>query len=485
MFVFISYSSIDSNQSSLLSSALKERKILHFLDKNQIQVGDDIPQVVLQNLEIATHFVLLLSPAGEDSSWVNFELGVATGLKLQQKGSLIIIPWMVYPLRDVPSFIATKKHVKTLEEVLSAIEKYQYTEDQGDWTKSFVRGYGYSSGGRFARALRLIGAADEFFPASRVHIISSSEPYELPDELLHTKSEVLSRLKRENAEKKAIFFNGPHTRLFDYHISDIDPDTEDKQITLFLSPIDWYDYSVVRWHTERANENNDRKWIEQHVKLDEVAATGRIRQSRLPNILDTATTLITSDGHLLYSARGERVSAAPNFSTSAVAENIHQKKDLSLSDASNAVLPSPFRAAIRGIAEEISPQIEEIFVSGRASLRCLGLSFDLAGYQPDMLFLAILPLSLEQTMTLFKEHAGVDFFEGKLMHADIEDQDSELSRCLGHDRWTGGGKASVIRAIEYLDALALKRRISRRGVILQLLKKMRIQTVIPNLLWFN
>ena len=319
---------------------------------------------------------------------------------------------------------------------------------------NYVDGFGYTYGGFTARALRLVGAADEFFPQDRVTIEVCRQPYVLPNAMLRTKADVLSRLESDAEQRKAPFFDGLHTRLVDYSIAGTDASTEQKRLTLHLGPIGWYDYSVMRWHTDQMNRADLTKYID----LEAIARTGSVVHTKLHNILDTATTLVTSDGYLLFAQRGTRVSGDETLLSSCVAENIHVQKDGSLSENANIECPAPFRAALRGIDEEMSPLIAQALVANGSPLFCLGLSFDLDAYHPDILFFAALSLTYEQVLKACRERPGQDFFEGHIRGVSLTGMDGSLARELSREKWTGGGKASALRALEFVETRALRGR---------------------------
>jgi hypothetical protein len=218
--------------------------------------------------------------------------------------------------------------------------------------------YLYHYGATTAASVRLIGAADEWFPPEVVHVQPSSETYSLPDDFLATRDEVLGRLQEEADRHNRLFFDGPNTRLISYACSPVEA-TEQKHLTLVLGPIGWYDYSVAKWHLDIILNPLDRERLRRYVDLDEIAESGNLRNSALTNILCTAITFITADGYLTYSKRSDRVSAQALKYTSCVAENIHQDKDRSLQQVPGE-LPAPYRAAIRGIEEEVSPQLADV-----------------------------------------------------------------------------------------------------------------------------
>jgi hypothetical protein len=310
--------------------------------------------------------------------------------------------------------------------------------------------YLYRLGPVTARAFRLVGAADEFFSPGSLTVEVDLTPYKLPKEWRQQRDHVLSSLARRAAETGALHFDGPHTRLIDYEIRIPDVSTEAKHLVLRFGPVQWFDYSIVRWFTDELLARKDYKTLNRYISFDAVAVDGQVKQIHLHNLVDTVTTIITSDGHVFWSARGKRVAVAQGLFSSAVAENIHQEKDRSLDPAANATLPSPFRTVVRGLEEELSPSIAAYVEANPHSVRLLGISFDLGAFHPDLLFLVLIPFSRAELLRVCHEQKGKDFIEGNLKSAALNRGFDELFHHLRTGRWTGAGMASVIRALEYV-----------------------------------
>lgn len=301
-----------------------------------------------------------------------------------------------------------------------------------------------------APSIRLVGARDETFPPARVHTDGTTEPYRLPDEFLATREQVVPRLRAHADSHGQMFFDGPNTRLVSYTATPRDA-TEDKHLTLKFGPIGWHDYSVGKWHLDRMLHPPDLKRLAEFVDLDEVAQSGVIRNSGFSNICCTATTIVTRDGFLAYSLRSDRVSSQSSKLTSCIAENMHQTKDRSLEPSHGAELPSPYRAAIRGAEEELSPTVAEFLRARPANLILLGMDFDLDSMQPDLLFILIWPGTLTDLRDKIKRNRGRDFVEGSMQA--VRFRSDELEHLLLQPGWVPGGKASVIRAVEFINAM--------------------------------
>ncbi|SRR5258708_8971361 len=165
----------------------------------------------------------------------------------------------------------------------------------------------------------------------------------------------------------------------------------------------------------------------------------------------------------LYSMRGRRVSAAQGMITCTIAENIHQEKDQSLARSKSGVLPAPFRTVLRGIAEEVSPELARHISSD--TLLLLGLAFNLRNFHPDILFAVVVPYRLNEVIEIARNYPGVDWFEGKILAVTLTGERTELHGALAEDNWLPGGKASLMRTIEFLDAVRREHKIPFSAVI--------------------
>lgn len=306
-------------------------------------------------------------------------------------------------------------------------------------------------GRNYATSFRLFGASDEFFPPKVVHVIPHQDAqYKLPGKLLLNREEIISRLTEKAEQKGELFFDGPNTRLIDYHTTPVDK-TEQKHVYLHLGPVGWFDYSVCRWALDHMVKQRTIDEVQEYLDLDEIANAQVVRNNKLTNILCTATTLITSDRFFLYSQRGKRVSAVPDWFTSAIAENIHSESDRSLEVALDNELPSPFKTVIRGIEEEASPKIAQAVRSRPSLTFLLGLDFELLNFQPDLLFAVFIPFNFEEFQEICRQYPGKDFIEGRIQA--ISPKGENLNALLSNPNWIPSGKASLIRTLEFLNSI--------------------------------
>lgn len=323
----------------------------------------------------------------------------------------------------------------------------------------------YHLGPNYATAIRLVGAGGEFFTPLSVRMHVDPRPYRMPPEFQLERDAVLRQLEEDARRNGQMFYDGPHTRLVAFRATPIDPG-ERKHLELTVGPLGWYDYSVLnellgrQWPARRVSE------LTRYVDLDQIAHHGNIRNVKLSNLLDTATTIVTSDGMITYSQRSYRVSASPGQLTCSVAENIHQEKDGSLQPQREGDMPAPFKTVLRGIAEELSPKLLS-HVTPR-ELFLLGMSFDLQAFHPDLLFIVPLPIPFDELLEICREDPGPDFVEGQLKAVPAVRSSQELTLLMAQPNWFPGGKASLIRAIEFLDSLRSSTAQGMQDVIAQL-----------------
>jgi hypothetical protein len=100
--VFISYSTTEKGFVNLLSNRLKKDGIEVWSDK-ELTVGDNISERINSAIENTDYFIVVLSKASVNSTWVNFELS-ATRLKEISKEQNIILPILVEEC-EIPNFL--------------------------------------------------------------------------------------------------------------------------------------------------------------------------------------------------------------------------------------------------------------------------------------------------------------------------------------------------------------------------------------------
>ena len=112
--VFISYSSVDDKRAKQLAKILDEINVEYFLDRKDINWGDDVTERITQGLADCSALVVIISPASLKSQWVPFEIGHASGLGKK------ILPFLTHPSLDVPGYLQ-RFHYETR---LADVKKY-------------------------------------------------------------------------------------------------------------------------------------------------------------------------------------------------------------------------------------------------------------------------------------------------------------------------------------------------------------------------
>ncbi len=230
MYVFISYSTVDQQEATLLQRELTHESIPSYLYSRDLRWGGDIPVEIRRKIASATHFVVCVSPSSIDSGWVNYELGLAEGFSLARGGAIQILPWLIYPVRDLPAYLATRRYKTDRADVLSFF-KSEAKRARLHTIPHPLRTRLFASAGVHAPAIRLVGAADEFFPADTIHVAVDNSPYVMPDEFLRTKDNVITKLRALAEAEGRVFHDGPHTRQINNTITHDPPTTQQKHLT--------------------------------------------------------------------------------------------------------------------------------------------------------------------------------------------------------------------------------------------------------------
>lgn len=310
-----------------------------------------------------------------------------------------------------------------------------------------VEGYEFSGD-----AICLVGADDEVFPPQCIKIVPDRVRYVLPEPFASAKPRLVSLLESRARLHGLPLFNGRCIRLVNYYATPIDPrdHTEQKHLELRLGRVDWYDYLIANKLFDDPEaiailgaQQRVTNFIDFSGFLNDLKVTG----SRLSNIVNLLVAATTTDGYLIYSKRG-RVGLANRLLTSAVAENLHRRKDGVFTRRRDS---SIFRGAARGIEEELSPGLKP--ANPTTEILLLGMAFNLMDLHPSLLFFVPLPYTRKQVETIRRKRRGKDYAEVTPMFVDLKNAD-ELERALADDvPWDSDGKACSIRTLEYLTAI--------------------------------
>jgi len=109
--VFISYASVDEKRAKQLAKALSEINVEYFLDRKDIEWGDDVTERITRGLSDCSALIVVVSPASLKSQWVLFEVGHASGLGKK------ILPFLTHPSLDVPAFLKPFHYKTCLSDV--------------------------------------------------------------------------------------------------------------------------------------------------------------------------------------------------------------------------------------------------------------------------------------------------------------------------------------------------------------------------------
>jgi hypothetical protein len=107
--VFISYTQQDRQIAIRLSKALRNAGFQAVIDQNTILIGDNIEEKIREGIKDSQFFVIILSTASVDSSWIEKELNLARSM------SKLIIPVLVEKV-TVPESIADIQYADLSED---------------------------------------------------------------------------------------------------------------------------------------------------------------------------------------------------------------------------------------------------------------------------------------------------------------------------------------------------------------------------------
>lgn len=119
--VFISYARLDRRIAKRIARKLEELHIDTFLDEKSIEWGDDIFNEVVEGIRRSSDLIVIISPASLKSSWVPFEVGLATGINRR------VLVYLTHPSLDVPGYL---KHLNFISDLTTVTSYYSKTSEE-------------------------------------------------------------------------------------------------------------------------------------------------------------------------------------------------------------------------------------------------------------------------------------------------------------------------------------------------------------------
>lgn len=105
--VFVSHATTDKWLAKVICEKIESLEASTFRDDRDINGGDDIPEEIRQEIKRSQEFLVLLTPASIDRSWVLLEVGAAWGWRKR------IIPVLDHvDIDPIPEMIKSKKAIK-------------------------------------------------------------------------------------------------------------------------------------------------------------------------------------------------------------------------------------------------------------------------------------------------------------------------------------------------------------------------------------
>lgn len=344
-----------------------------------------------------------------------------------------------------------------------------------------VREHCYQPDGIKTEALRLFGNAGEFLLEREVDVHYEHKLFEFQPEDRKAAEDFIAAQYNQNQK----IWNGPTVRLDRWAVAVPKASSfarERGHLSLWLSGLGWFGYVGMNQRIGDQLRNKTRVLTEDLIRqtgfeswFRSEADSGDFSNCHYSNIVGTATTLVTTDGYVGYLIRGEE-GVAPGRCTSSIAENINRLLDdanpkdsrdlenpgaqlipgLEASEYVPKRVPHPFAAAWRGIEWEGSQGFMS-YIDRSKGLKLIGLSWDLLSLHPDLLFAAFLSIGHREAETVRKWKPGRESKEGRLKFVRADFGDPETSRVLIEKPWNPGGMASMVRTIEWLQAVMVER----------------------------
>jgi len=473
---FISYAHVDKTLASRLRNCIKQEGFECFMDRYDIEPGQAIDLRIMRAMEGCTHLLILHSPASDKSFWVHYELGAASALKRS------VIEFLTHQSQSTFPPLHLTKHITTVSELKSYLRQLRgmnraTSGSSLDPVLERAKNALYHTELTTIRAIRVFGADAEFVPASRVRVKYRANPYIRPVVLQARAEAYCASKERKCRESNIDFFDGPAAQLLRWQAGTRDARmtaAEPTELRLELGPVSWYDYEGCNAAlAEDAASNQSFEFLNGLIGITSVVDSGDVSRNTLPNILDTAVTLVSKDEYVAYTTRGHQVTFSGRL-TSAVAENVNRylddthggnptklvhsrlaryrsksRKDRNYEPVG---IPHPLAAAIRGVEEELSPDLLR-FVDA-SNLKVTGICFDLNVFHPTLLICLAVPLTAEQIEGMCRRRPGKDHRkEVRLSFVPASEDHPETKELLARDTWLPGGQASLFRALELLAAL--------------------------------
>lgn len=478
-YIMLSYARADEALVTQVDQTLAASGLPYFRDVNDIQFGEHVLERISRAVSDATHVLVLLTEASLNSKWVLAEHAIARALKR----TLVFVNMDGLAFTPTGGVVSSDiRSLPDLERFLKQLKNHSVYSSMSP-VAQIARGGLYYYPGGYVEAIRLFGAEDEVVPASRIHVSYENVPYTIPLRYAR-RAEVYTQRKLEDARSVGkLFFDGPNVRMLRFRPNPLNPEdlaSERMSLEFVLGPVGWYAYegmnSVFRDEIKGSSMPAEELYrvVDEFIGVQGLLNGGDVSGSQLSNIVDNAITILTKDGKVGYQVRGKRVEL-PDLLTSTVAENVNrfmddckpgswdqrlnewneslQAHEITSADYVPKGIPHPLAAALRGIAEEISPELPSHVLEN--GLNVTGVSFDLASFHPDILYVAAVDATAEEVLEMRLRSPGKSFFEGVPVFVPADFRDADTSRVLNDPSfgWNPGGKAALVRTLEIIDHL--------------------------------
>lgn len=347
MYFFISLSSKDVRVAKDIELFLRNCGIECFFYEHSIKPGGHIVDEVLQALSKVTHLVVVISKATLESTWVWYEVGMASGLGLSKGKTVTIIPFVTDTTIELPDFVRSLRYIQSIYELDQYIREERARPSPKLITESMTRG-GYFDFYGFSTSIRMIDFCAEGYHPDNV-ILNRVEPEDRnPPERYRKLYEEYRKKWEESKNKGYIFDNNDLVGLRSFALQRIGQD-EDQSLLLSVFSGSYVDHRATV-ELFRSLDTRDKNPIINETLESEILHGGH---PFFGTILAISTAIITSDEKIIFQRRSRNVSIDPGLLMCGVGEGM-KTMDLEVRrNEPNGI----YKTVVRGMAEEFGIRI--------------------------------------------------------------------------------------------------------------------------------
>lgn len=309
----------------------------------------------------------------------------------------------------------------------------------------------------------LLGGGDEAFLWDAVAFYYKHEKVPLPEAIESQRGVLVAREQARRCRK--VFFDGPTVRLhsIDLGVCQDPSGAERKRPILHLRPSTWFDYVLTNQRLDEPIPELGATLRQKYADEVRLITSRTIDWVPFSNILTCTVVLLSSDGHVRLTKRSDLVDNAAGLLAASVAENVHRWKD-EIDDPANlwhhqfrneapvrvdaSYRPTgvicPFLTALRGVAEEVGPEVATSIKPD--DLKLIAVGWDLAEFNPHLYLIARSSLALRNIERLERGSRATDGWEGTGFWVPFEPA-GPLKLHLVSSAWAAISKGALMKAL--------------------------------------